>query len=294
MAPLAHKETLFSKNGFARTDPKKREYMIKLSNILREDHGWFKGIKYLGIKLVLVFERPTKVQPEGPMKREWKDQELELMKCSSPDLDNCEKSIQDCLSNHRIQKEIRSKRTWNVLQKEVLGSGIIDDDRYICEKISYKVYAAQGEKGRIEITLWERSGRFVRDNQTKPIHEPKIYSTRLHSKYRINTNPKDEPSMRVTEAHVLYKPSTFKGEEEKPYVIYIPDYGALGDKFNCDTSRSGMAFPKKASSRFKFRKNAIRVCAQFVLYARQKIKDAEAASKKSSGKSRRPSYYLWR
>lgn len=153
--PKAHKETKFTKKGFAVTDPEKREYMIRLANLMRPWEGWFKGCYFLKMKVVFVFERPAQQVPVGQKRIEWENPELELMKCSKPDLDNLEKSLQDCLSYHVISKG-------NGLKPTIMGAGVIDDDARIVSKATHKIYAKQYKNPRIEITLTEVGSRFKR------------------------------------------------------------------------------------------------------------------------------------
>lgn len=152
--PKAHKETKVGKYGLL-SDPDKREYMIKLAGLMRQWEGWFKGVRCIKLKVVFVFERPDKAIPDGQRRIEWENPSLELHKCNSPDLDNLEKSIQDCLSYHVISKPTKYKPS-------ITGAGIIDDDCRIVSKISHKIYAKKYKNPRIEITLTEVSNRFRR------------------------------------------------------------------------------------------------------------------------------------
>lgn len=106
--------------------------------------------------------------------------------------------------------------------------------------------------------------------------------------------------MKVTQAHVVFQPSNFKSEILKPYLIWIPESGPVGNRLNCDVSLSGAKFPKKAADRFQFKKNAELVCKQFVKYAKQKIQDAKKGyippntdPNAEERKPKTPSYFLW-
>lgn len=157
--PKAHKETKVGKYGLI-SDPEKREYMIKLASLMREWEGWFKGVRFLKLKVVFVFERPAKAIPDGHRRIEWENPQLELMKCNSPDLDNLEKSLQDCLSYHRISKG-------NTRSPDIFGAGVIDDDCRIVSKVTHKIYAKLYKNPRIEVTLTEVSNRFSRKGKKK-------------------------------------------------------------------------------------------------------------------------------
>lgn len=106
--------------------------------------------------------------------------------------------------------------------------------------------------------------------------------------------------MKATQAYVAFEPSKRKDEILKPYLICIPESGPIGDRLNSDASRNGTRFPRKASSRFQFKKNAEFVCQQFIKYAKQKIQDAQAGyippntdPNALEKNPRKPSYFLW-
>ena len=155
MPPTAHKETKFTTTGIAYSDPEKRKFMIEAANKLREYSKYFLGVRYIRMDVLFVCERPDTQPIVGIPKSYWNDPDLELLRCSRPDLDNYEKSLQDILSYHIIKKRIRSKTTFQVTQKEVTGAGIIDDDSCIVEKLTRKIYAKPRESARIEIKLRE-------------------------------------------------------------------------------------------------------------------------------------------
>lgn len=157
--PKAHRETKFTKKGFAVTDEEKRDYMIRLAGMMRPWEGWFKGVRCVKLKIVFVFERPDKAIPDGQRRVEWEDPNLELYKCNAPDLDNLEKSLQDCLSYHVISKG-------NGLKPTIMGAGVIDNDCRIVNKSSHKIYAKKYKGPKIEITLTEISIRFQRKKRS--------------------------------------------------------------------------------------------------------------------------------
>ena len=101
--------------------------------------------------------------------------------------------------------------------------------------------------------------------------------------------------MNLSRTIAKHLPSKFAPDH--PYVLYLDDYGAIGDKFNMGDSSTGVRFPPKASSRFKTKKRAEEVLKEFLKYVNAKIKDA-AAKKRSDNKLEekkrsRPSYFLW-
>lgn len=162
MAPQAHTETKFF-NGHAVTDVKKRDYMIALAGCLRGWKDWFKDVRRIHLDVVFVFERPQG-KPDGYTRAEWNDEDLELKKINPPDLDNCEKSFQDCISNHPIQREQHNDKNnkSRITRPAIYGAGIIDDDSYIVSKKVAKIYHRVFEKPRIEFTLSEVSRYFIR------------------------------------------------------------------------------------------------------------------------------------
>jgi len=170
MPPTAHKETKFTKVGHAYSDSGKREYMIAAANALREYEGWFRGCKYLYLTIVFVCERPSKGTPSEtniPGAR-WREQNLEIMKCSRPDLDNYEKSLQDILSHHIIQRKKRSDKNYIVLVPEIKGAGIVDDDSFFVSKTTHKIYATRANpRPRIEVTIRQRKYIFERKSKKR-------------------------------------------------------------------------------------------------------------------------------
>lgn len=89
--------------------------------------------------------------------------------------------------------------------------------------------------------------------------------------------------MKVTQAFIKQHPSKFY--PDKPYVLFIPDSGPVGDKLNVGPSTTGIRFPLKAAERFKTKKKAEECLVEFLRYVNAKIKDVT--------KSGKMSYRLW-
>lgn len=101
--------------------------------------------------------------------------------------------------------------------------------------------------------------------------------------------------MNLTQTIVKDHPSRFS--PDYPYVLYLENYGPIGDKLNMGDSSTGVRFPPKASSRFKTKQAASKILKAFLVYVNAKIKDAEAKKRsdnKEDGKKKsKPSYFLW-
>lgn len=159
IAPMAHRETKFTRQGFAVTDKEKRKYMIEVSSMLREFEGWFKGCRFVRMYVIFAFERPVQC-PLGQVKSDWDNPHLDLFKSSAPDMDNCLKTLQDCLTYHVIDKGTKSS-------PPIHGAGILDDDSCIVAGEPYKVYARIGKEPSIIIHLSQISNRLTRTKKSK-------------------------------------------------------------------------------------------------------------------------------
>lgn len=153
IAPMAHRETQFTQQGHAVTDKEKRKYMIAVSGMLREFEGWFKGWRFIKLYALFAFERPGKECGIGQRRADWDNPKLSLYKSSTPDIDNCLKTLKDCLAYHVIDKGTAYK-------PKIMGAGIIDNDSCICSLESHKIYVKQDEDPYIIIRLSQVSNRF--------------------------------------------------------------------------------------------------------------------------------------
>jgi hypothetical protein len=80
----------------------------------------------------------------------------------------------------------------------------------------------------------------------------------------------------------------------KPFILFLAGYGPVGDRFNCESGYNGVRWPANASDHFETLEEAIEAHKKLMLYVEDKIKQAAKSGSSSTGKSRRPSYYLWR
>lgn len=106
--------------------------------------------------------------------------------------------------------------------------------------------------------------------------------------------------IKVTQTYVKYDPSGIPSNFGKTYILYIPDNGPLGDKFNMGPSSTGVKFPPQAAERFAFKRDAEKVLTAFLKYCKAKIDDIKhnhVGHKNSGFSSNRlekdPSYSLW-
>jgi len=94
--------------------------------------------------------------------------------------------------------------------------------------------------------------------------------------------------MRITETKVVCLFSKY--EPNKSFILYIPDGGPIGDKFNVGPGYTGKVFPGQAAERFKTMQEAEEVNKKFLIYVKDKIK----MIKKAKPGQPNPSFYQWK
>ncbi len=80
----------------------------------------------------------------------------------------------------------------------------------------------------------------------------------------------------------------------RPYVLWIADYGPVGDKFDVDSADTPGMFPAKAAENMETLKEALEVREKFLSYVKSKITQAKKINQAKKIKSGKASYRLWR
>lgn len=96
--------------------------------------------------------------------------------------------------------------------------------------------------------------------------------------------------MNITENLVIQKRTT-KFNPDPHYVLFIYNYGPVGDKLNVGPSSTGKNFPLNASSEIETIEEAMKAYNGFIAYVESRIQDGLKKGKKKEEK--RPSYCLW-